>query len=93
MSIEIDDPDVERALRKLAQDRGEPVERLAARLLKEELAVADDHRGSAAPAKDQNEDELATAIRDLQERFHRSLADAASSDDALVGYDADGLPS
>jgi hypothetical protein len=99
MSIVIDDPDLERTLQRIAADRGESVEDALRRILGADENVTDAGAAQApAPgdteAPDQGERQsFAERIRDLQECYRRNVVDHTSTDDELLGYDEDGLPS
>ena len=89
MSIVIDNPELERQLRALADQRGESVEDL---LLQLTGAAA----SQAAPAKraetqQGREARLAEAQR-IIDRIHAEIAHDPRSPDEILGYDEDGLP-
>lgn len=99
MSIVIDDPDLERKLRRLAAVRGESVEDLVRQgistLSKEPLPAARSEQSrTAATGFDNGQSaDVPDWVRELQARFRKSAVDLESTDDELLGYDEDGLPS
>jgi len=101
MSIVIDDPELERELRALAAERGESVEEVVRRFVRPSGDYLSDEGPSAAPAK-QSEPAAPSGhahaqvpewLSELQARYRSAVIDTQSTDDELLGYDQDGLPS
>ena len=99
MSLVIDDPELERRLRALAAERGESVEDVVRRSLQgsehaeKAPALAEELRGvQGARSRDDGQD-VPAWLRELQVRYREAVVDDESTDDELLGYDADGLPS
>jgi antitoxin VapB len=89
MSIVIDNPELERQLRALADQRGESVEDVLFQLTG---ATAP----QAAPAKraetQQERDARLAEVQRIIDRIHAEIAHDPRSPEEIIGYDADGLP-
>lgn len=81
MALHIDDPEADKLAEELARWTGAPVERAVIEALRAQL-----EREKANARK-------MARIREIQERFasHAILDDR--TDDEIIGYDKDGLPS
>ena len=99
MSIVIDDPDLERRLRALAAERGESVEEVVRRSLQgsehseKAPGSGEQLRGVQVALSPDGGLEAPAWLRELQVRYRTAVLDDESTDDELLGYDADGLPS
>ena len=89
MSIVIDNPELERQLRALADQRGGSVEDVLLHLTGTTAA------STAAPRPTETEQEREARLAEVQriiDRIHAEIAHDPRSPEEIIGYDEDGLP-
>lgn len=84
MALSIKNPETERLARELARTTGESLTEAVTTALRDRLVRENGRR---------DPDRLLEAVHEIQERVKRLPILDAGSDDELIGYDEDGLPS
>ena len=80
MSLNIDDPDVNRLAQELAELTGEPVERAVANALRERVD------------KEREIQRVLTVVREISDHFMSLPVLDPRTPDEILGYDEHGLP-